>query len=67
MKRIIADILLIAVTLALLGHFVTIWIYGDVIIREPNVLILSLETTGLLLILGFAIVCLCDTLKGLDK
>ncbi len=53
--RILTCIFLIAVSIGLLVHWITIWIYGAVIIREPNKIILTLETIGIISILAFGI------------
>ena len=49
---------------ALLWHFSNIWRYGKHLIEEPNIVILSLETAGLLLILAFGISKYISDLKG---
>ncbi len=54
-KDLIADGAIIGMSTALLWHFSNIWRYGQHLIQEPNTVILSLETTGLLLILIFGI------------
>jgi len=40
---------------ALLWHFSNIWRYGQHLIQEPNIIILSLETAMLLLIFAFGV------------
>ncbi len=55
MRQVLTNIMLIAVTVALLVHFILIAIYGGVTIQEPNVYILTAEMVGLLSIVGFAI------------
>ena len=48
MKSIAADIMLIGLSASLLWHFSNIWRYGNHLIGEPNIVILSVETAGLL-------------------
>ena len=45
----------IALSAALLWHFSNIWRYGQHLIQEPNTLVLTLETVGLLVIFAFGI------------
>ena len=54
-KDIISDGLVISLSAALLWHFSNIWRYGQHLIQEPNTIILSLETAGLLFILVFVL------------
>ena len=54
-KDIIADGVIIGMSAALLWHFSNIWRYGQHLVGEPNIVIRSLETAGLLLILTFGI------------
>ncbi len=56
MKNFILDSMLIGLSAALLWHFSNIWRYGTHLIGEPNKVILTLETTGLLLILIFGVI-----------
>jgi len=57
----IADGAIIGLSASLLWHFSNIWRYGQHLIQEPNILILSLETAGLLVILIFGISkCISD-------
>jgi len=61
MKNAIADGAIISLSASLLWHFSNIWRYGQHLIQEPNIVILSLETAGLLLILIFGISkCISD-------
>ena len=53
--RVFTCLCLIGVSMGLLAHWVTIWIYGAVIISEPNKTILTLETIGIVSILAFGI------------
>jgi hypothetical protein len=54
-KDIIADGVIIGMSAAFLWHFSNIWRYGQYLVGEPNTLIRSLETAGLLAILVFGI------------
>ena len=47
--------LVMGLSAAFLWHFSNIWRYGDVLIREPVVVIRVLETVGLGLILLFGL------------
>ena len=47
-KNVIADGLIMALSAALLWHFSNIWRYGQYLAEEPDVIIRSLETAGLL-------------------
>ena len=55
MKNIAADIMLIGLSASFLWHFSNIWRYGNHSIEEPNIVILGVETAGLLFILAFSI------------
>jgi len=63
MKTCIIDALVIGLSAALLWHFSNIWLYGQHLIQEPNTIVLTLETAGLLLILGFGVIKLVGDLK----
>ena len=54
-KNLVADAMVIALSFALLWHFSNIWQYGQFLIQEPNIVILSVETVILLIMLGFGI------------
>lgn len=54
-KDVIANGTFIGMSAALLWHFSNIWRYGQHLIQEPNIIILSLETAGLLVILVFGV------------
>jgi len=54
-KPLITAVLLMAVSLSLLYHFIFIWIYGEHWIQEPNNIVLSYETAGILLIFGYGV------------
>jgi len=55
---------IIGLSSAFLWHFANIWFYGQNLIREPNLIILSLETAGLLLILVFGVTGAINDLRG---
>ena len=55
MKEVISDLLVMGMSAALLWHFSNIWRYGQHLIQEPNIIILSLETAMFLLILAFGV------------
>ena len=60
-KHLIADGLIVGLSVALLWHFSNIWRYGQYLVGEPNIVIRSLETMGLLLILAFGVAkCISD-------
>lgn len=66
-KDIVSHMLIISLSLALLWHFSNIWIYGQYLIGEPNIIIRSLETVGLLVIYVFGIHQFIHGLKGLKN
>ncbi len=61
----VSGVLVSALSAALLWHFLNIWRYGEHLIREPNRLVLALETVGLLLVLGFGVALLTMVLRRL--
>jgi len=63
----IGDALMTGMSVALLWHFSNIWRYGQHLIQEPNILILSLETAFLLFIFAFGIYKLAYDLSRLRK
>ena len=63
MKNAIADVLIIGLSVGIIWHFSNIWRYGQHLIQEPNTVILSLETAGLLLILIFGVIKFISDLK----
>ena len=63
-KDLVFDGLLIGLSAALLWHFANIWRYGQYLIGEPNIVIRSLETGGLVLILAFGVGRYISDLKG---
>jgi len=56
LKDVVSNAMIIGLSGALLWHFSNIWRYGQYLIGEPNIVIRSLETAGLLIILIFGIV-----------
>jgi len=63
-KDLVFDAAMVGVSAALLWHLSNIWRYGQHLIQEPNIVILSLETAGLLLILAFGVTRLVKHFKG---
>ena len=55
MKDIVSNAMIIGLSAALLWHFSNIWRYGQHLIQEPNIVILILETAGLIVIFTFGI------------
>ena len=55
MKSLIGDGALIGMSSAMLWHFSNIWLYGQFLVGEPNIIIRSLETVLLLAILVFGV------------
>ena len=67
-KDLITHGLIIGMSAALLWHFSNIWRYGQHLIGEPNNIILSLETAGLIAILVFGISkFISDLRRGLKR
>ena len=61
MKSLAGNVMLIGLSASLLWHFSNIWRYGNHLIVEPNIVILSVETAGLLFILAFGVTkCIID-------
>ena len=60
-KEVLADGATIALSAALLWHFSNIWRYGQHVIQEPNTLVLTLETVGLVIVFAFGIAKLVST------
>ncbi len=54
-KGLAVDLMLIGLSASLLWHFSNIWRYGQYLVGEPNILIRSVETVGLLFILAFGV------------
>ena len=64
MKNIIADCLIMGMSVALLWHFSNIWRYGQYLIQEPNSVVLVLETAGLLAVLIFGVTKFISDLRS---
>ncbi len=65
-KDLVLNAAVIGLSAALLWHFFNIWRYGQYLVGEPNIVIRSLETAGLLLILAFGVSkYISDLRKGL--
>lgn len=58
--QILISLCLFGTTMGLLAHFILIRIYGDVIIREPNPIILSYEIAGCLVLIYIALLGLTN-------
>lgn len=58
MSRIFAYTMLIALALAFLWHFVCLWLWGEILVSEPNRAILIGETALMGGILGLGFYCL---------
>ena len=63
LKDLIADGVIIGMSLALLWHFSNMWRYGQYLVGEPNIAIRSLETAGLLAMLVFGVTKIVSDLK----
>jgi len=60
-KSLAGNVMLIGLSASLLWHFSNIWRHGNHLIVEPNIVILSVETAGLLFILAFGVTkCIID-------
>jgi len=57
---------IIGMSAALLWHFSNIWLYGQYLVGEPNIVIRSLETAMLIAILSFGVNRFISTLRGKD-
>jgi len=66
-KDIVADGVIIGMSAAFLWHFANIWHYGQYLVGESNTAIRSLETAGLLAILGFGICKYVSDLKAVKR
>jgi hypothetical protein len=59
----ILGLLAFAMASFLLCHFGLIWAYGNFYIYESNHLVLILETTMMVVILGFSTYCIAEQLR----
>ena len=59
----IKDLIIVGLSCALLWHFANIWRYDQYLAGEPNILIRSLETAGLVVILVFGVSKFISDLK----
>ncbi len=53
--RIFISTLVVALSAAFLVHFILIWVYGAIVISEPNKIILVLEIALLTAILAYGV------------
>lgn len=60
----ILSLLSLAMATWLLFHLACIWMYGRFFIYEPNILVLLLETIGILLAGAFSVSCAVEQLKA---
>lgn len=67
MKNAIANGAIVGLSVGIIWHFSNIWRYGQHLIQEPNIVVLSLETAGLLLILIFGITKFISDLKRKER
>jgi len=63
MRNAISNGIIMGMSIALLWHFSNIWRYGQYFIGEPNILVRSLETAGLMVILAFGVSKFVSDLK----
>ena len=64
MRNVLASLLITGMSLAWLFHFGCLWIYGNILVQEPNKLILALETILLLTTLSFGIYLLSKQFRA---
>ena len=67
MRSLILGLLTIGLSAALLWHLFNIWRYGQYLVVEPNIAVLSVETAVLVLILGFAVYTWVSDLRAKGK
>ena len=59
----VLSLLAFAMASFLLFHFAAVWAYGDFFIYESNRLVLTLETTLMVAILGFSVFCIVEQVR----
>jgi hypothetical protein len=59
----ILALLAFAMASFLLFNFAAIWVYGKFFIFESNHLVLTLETTSMVAILGFSFYCIAEQVR----
>ena len=62
-KGVIRDALVMGLSGAFLWHFSNIWRYGPHLIQEPNKIILTIETVGLIVIFIFGVTGVIGSLR----
>ena len=67
MRSLILGLLTIGLSATLLWHLSNIWRYGQYLVVEPNIAVLSVETAVLVLILGFAVCTWVSDLRAKGK
>ena len=63
LKDAIIDTVIIGMSAALLWHFANIWLYGQYLVKEPNIAVRTAETAGLVAILVLGISKFISDLK----
>ena len=63
MREIIGDLLIIALGIILIVHFILFWFYGWIFVGETNKIILGVETAMAVGVLALGIERLRDDLK----
>ena len=67
-KNLIVNGVIIGMSGVLLWHFLYIWRYEQYLVGEPNIIVRSLETAGLLLIFAFGIIkCIGDLKAEIER
>ena len=63
-KRILADAILIAFASVLLAQFILVWVYGWILVGEPNLVIRASETLMCIAIVILGFICLRADMKA---